>query len=217
MPFRKVARKLIGVGKRRFRRRTAGSIAKLSRRVNALARASAPEAKFKDVNSSSVAVSSTATITLLNGMAPGDSAITREGQTITMLYSWFQFDMIVNSSATATVCRFLIVYDMQANGAAFAASDLFVSATNLNSPFLIGYNQRFRVIWDRRYQLSTVGSNYQVIKKIFKKMNHKTQYNGGTAGTVADIATGSLYLVLISDEPTNTPTLSYYHRLRFAG
>jgi len=213
MPPRRVNRRT-RFKRKNFRRST---ISNLSRRISGLARAAAPEKKYLDLTANAQAMASTASLVLLNGMVIGNSGSTREGQSINLLYSWLQFDIICNTTSVGSVVRMMLVYDKQPNGAAFTAANLLVTNTNLNSPFVIGYGHRFRVLWDRRYALSAVGGNYQIIKRVFKKMFLKTTFNTGDAGTVADIATGSLYLFYISDEATNTPTLSYYHRLRYSG
>lgn len=194
--------------------------AKLAKRVNKLERLSGPEKKYLDLSASGQLVGSTPTITLLNGMIQGSTAGQRIGQTITMLSSFVQFDIVIAATVlTGSVFRMMIIYDKQSDGGTPASSDILSSGTNLESPLNIANSHRFKVLSDKRYNLAINGSNAQIIKRNYIKIpSYTTQYNSGNAGTVADIQSGSLFILYMSDESgVDRPSLSYYHRLRYVG
>jgi len=170
------------------------------------------ERKYLDTNASPDP-SNTATITLLNGMAPGTTAITRNGQKIKCSSFTFNAFTTIASAAQATMVRAMIVIDHQPNAAAFAATDL-LATSSVTGVRNVSNGKRFTVIMDKRISLSVNGpSQYHITK--FQKLNFHTEYNTGTAGTIADITRNALFLFLISSEATNTPDFSYSFRLRF--
>ena len=79
---------------------------------------------------------------------------------------------------------------------------------------------RFVVLFNKQYAIDQAGGHQSAQMKHYKKMNLQTIFNSGSAGTVADITTGSVYLLIISDNaagavPTNFPDLSLYTRIRY--
>lgn len=200
------------------RRSVAVTKSYVDRRVRRVYRMAAPEKKYFDVDSSGQSASSTMSFVLLNPIVTGSDSNTREGQTINMLGSELRLDLTANSSSVTSVVRYMLIYDSQSNGAAFTAGSLLEVANNLNSPYRVGYRRRFHVLLNKFVPVSLNGSNYQVSRRWFPRYFKKTQFNEGAgAGNISDILTGSLYFCVISDQATDAPTYSYYHRLWFTG
>lgn len=78
---------------------------------------------------------------------------------------------------------------------------------------------RFKILWDKQYVFGPIKvdntatqsygwaqgpSVYQV--KFFKKMKLETIFNSGSAGTIADIQSGALYLLTIGTTAPGTNT-----------
>lgn len=198
---------------------TSMRVARLERNVKRLSIITAPEKKFFDVAATGQLISTSPSFHLLNAMVSGAGSLDRLGVDVNNIYSYISFDITIASAASGTAVRMFLLYDTQANGVAPTGSDVLESSTNLNSPLNLDNSHRFVILWDERFNLSSLGSNYQLYKKKFKRLTgYNTHYNTTNLGTVADIATGSLYLVYMSDETSgNRPTLSFYHRLRFSG
>lgn len=160
-----------------------------------------PEIKNVDTNFLDVQPSSTGAVTLLNGMTQGTTTVTRIGQKIEMTAC--QIKLAYSSATTASVTtapmdllQVSLVYDKQANGAAPAWSDIFTDSTAINAPCgarNVNNLDRFVVLKTFHVCLAGAGPNAEYIEH-YVSMKHDVRYNTGTAGTVADIQTGALYL-----------------------
>jgi hypothetical protein len=92
--------------------------------------------------------------------------------------------------------RFIFVYDRQSNGAAPAITDVLDS----NSPFSL-FNkdnaQRFRIVADfvKVLNASVESGSTHVTGIVRTRLETPVLFNSGTAGTIADINTGGLFLL----------------------
>lgn len=170
------------------------------------------EKKYFDTSGSAGYSSTGSTATLVN-MSIGDGAVNRDGQSVKVVSSFLNGYAQINTSATRSIVRIMLVLDTQPNAAAAAITDVLVSATP-ESPMLIGNASRFKVIRDFRITLSINGSEIVYFKK-YTKCGFHVKYNTGTSGTVADITTNNLFYIILSNEATNTPVVAWYHRTRF--
>jgi len=178
-----------------------------------VAAASGGELNFVDTNIGGISISTTGVLTLLNGMAQGTTASTRIGRKITIKSIQWRFDCATSTNTTWTANRYMIVQDMQPNGATAAFADIYDNATP-STLRNISNMARFRVLFDSD-EFIMVGdnggvgvSNYDVdslatAHKGYIKCNIPVQYNAGTAGTVADITTNAVYFVTIGNGSTS--------------
>lgn len=160
------------------------------------------------------------TLYLLNGTTQGDNINQREGRQIYVQSIQSNFRAEWNSGAVTSpgTYRVILFYDKQSNGAAPAVSDLLDTSTALSCDALRNLNnrKRFKILLDRRYALTPTGaSNSAIVDSFYLKKFITTQYNAGTAGTVADISSNALYLLACSDEAVNGPNNSGVIRVRF--
>jgi len=171
--------------------------AKLAQRVKKL-EDNVGKPEFKVVDSvGSTAVSTTGTLTLLNGLAEGDSATTRDGRQVLFKSIQMYVRGTLNASATNTTIRSIIFLDRQPNEAAptmqhcwqqpsQAVLTLFaISTTGKGSSYCT------TAVW-----LST--DFPERVHEHYKKMKLVTQYDSGNAGTIADITSNSLYMLQVS-------------------
>jgi hypothetical protein len=92
--------------------------------------------------------------------------------------------------------RLLIVLDRQPNGAAPAINDILTGGTT--SQYNLSNQLRFAILMDERYYLNASGE--PGAGAVFDGkigVGAIEQFNSGTAGTVADITTNSLYLLVL--------------------
>ncbi len=169
------------------------------------------EFKFRDIESST-AVSTTATSNLLSGIAQGDTDITRDGSSCKIVSLGIRGNITINASAVASEVRLLIVLDKQTNQATFAIGDLLATANTIGFRNLDN-NTRFRVLWDQRFNLSDQGPKIVKFQK-FMKLQIKQKFDG-TGATVADLTQNSIHIFKISTEATNTPTVTFFSRVKF--
>lgn len=194
-------------GRRRPRSQIQWAEARISREaLAAAARRPAPvrglvvsdgELKSVDVGAT-VAADATSSVALLNGMARGDEINERIGREVTM-----RSIQITGCSYVAPAAgidqnhRVILVYDRQTNAAALTAAQV-LSAVNCYAPRNLENRKRFKILFDRTWHLNaTAEPNSQHIFKFYRRLAHPMTFNAGDAGTVADITTGSLYLVAI--------------------
>lgn len=192
---------------------TARQVAGLARDVYGLRQLVNTEFKYVD-HVATITPSTTATLLALNDMAQGDTSSTRDGQSILMKSVYLQFTSTINASGVATFIRCILFLDSQANASIATVATLLLNATDVTSPLLIGSGNRYKVLYDRRIALTSAGRQ-GAISKCYKRLNIHTKYNTGNAGTIADIVSNSLVLLFMSNEATNTPSISYSARLRF--
>ncbi len=184
----------------------------IMRDINTLRRFINTEFHYIDTTASTTATT-TPTLVLLNGSVLGDTTTTRTGQSIKMDRSDFRFQLSVNATSIINFVRIIVVVDKQTNATAMTAADLLVTS-NTVSPYTFGSQQRFIPLFDETFALSTYGPG-AITKCIGLSTNQHVTYNTVNGGTVADIVTNSVYLIFLSDQGANAPSILYYNRLWF--
>lgn len=174
-----------------------------------------PELKYLDTVSTGIAVDSSGTLILLNGCAQGDDINTREGREIRIKSLRIKWKPAINASATGTIVRCILFIDKQVNASAPSVTTILKNSGALNLAQMdLAYRKRFKILYDKYITMSN-NSMEETVEDYFRKMNLVVEYNSSSAGTVADIVTNALYMLLISDQATNTPTVVYWNRVRF--
>lgn len=157
------------------------------------------ETKFIDTNvTTAIAFNSSAfgAGTLLNGCANGSDASTRIGRKITLKSLLLRYTFRTGTSSTwGCKVRILVVYDKQANSAAPAITDILL-ADEFNSPNNLSNRDRFVTIFDQITDSFGAGTGEiaSASDVLYKKLNFETMFNSGSAGTIGDITSGSIYV-----------------------
>lgn len=161
------------------------------------------ELKSVDTAIAAAAVNTAGGLALVNGMARGDDINQRNGREVVMKSIEFKFT-VQSTAATGTdqVHRVVIVYDRQANATALTWTDVYGAGYDILSPRNLENRKRFKVLMDRTYSLSSavatsVGGVVMRSDSFYRKLNHPVTFNSGNAGTIADITTGSLYVLYV--------------------
>lgn len=185
----------------------------------------AVERKVNDINSTLYQVNTTGSVTLLCCPSLGSDMNNRIGRKI-MLKSCYIRGRVYLESITAAQnnpqqARMMIVYDQQPNGVAPAITDLLVeslptSQLNLNN------RDRFKILCDKEYvfdwsiysntatqAVATAGRCIHLVKK-YKKLNLETIFNAVNGGSIADIASGALFMVWIGSVVTGSTDCNAY-------
>lgn len=178
-----------------------------------------PEKKSVDVPATLSNFTSTGTFTLLNGIVPGAAGYQRVGRKISMKSVSIR-GMVYWSQAGATpgndYLRCILFYDRQPNGAAPSVADLLTDTDNAGgttstsiADINISNADRFKILRDWYWDIpgpATGSPNYGdalstqrevVVKDFVPLKGMEVHFNAGTAGTIGDITTGSLYLLTI--------------------
>lgn len=162
-----------------------------------------------DENGTSTPTGSTGDIIgILRGMTQGDTNNTMHGNSILLKSVQTNFTVNMNASATSTRLRVLMLLDTRPLAALPAITDI-LSSNTINAFMNIDDQiKRFRIL---KSFTVVVNTQYpEKVYKLYKKMNLHCKFNDSQVPILNDI----LY-VLLSDESTNTPTVTYNSRLRF--
>jgi len=167
-----------------------------------------------DVGPTSQTVGTTATIVQLNAIAQGDTAAQRTGQSILAKYLAIKFSLTTHATPQQTLVRIILFMDkQQVADTAPGTTDLLSS----NSTFAFLNNQasgRFQVIKDWFVEVDPASKPCRTWKfyKKYAGSNLHCKYNGVNN---TDIQKNGIYLLMLSSEATNTPTLTYATRFGF--
>jgi len=177
------------------------------------------EGEFKAVDvAATTAINSATAVALLNGIAPGSDIDERVGREVMMKSIQFK---AVTYATPATgedqLHRVLIVYDRQTNATALTAAEV-LSTANVLAPRNLENRKRFSILFDRTYTIndSDEPGTFRTIK-FYRHLKHPITFNAGVAGTVADITTGSVYLVMIGSNAAGDTagSIQYSSRIRY--
>nr|UOF80444.1 capsid protein [Cressdnaviricota sp.] len=156
-------------------------------------------------------LSTTPVILNFTGIAQDDTASGRTGNSILIAYFAFRMSVTIHASATNSVVRCIIFKDkQQISDTAPTAADLLSITTNPLSFYNANKVGRFQVLSDKIYTLSASGAASVRYFKFYKKLNSHMRFNGSAS---TDIEKGGIYALLMSDQATNTPAMSYTGRI----
>ena len=169
-----------------------------------------------DIKTTGQAVGSDPIKYLINGLETGAGEGKRIGNSISINSLKLTSSFKISEDAEATIVRLILVYDKGADNAVFTNADLLTvtsSPDNMYSFFRTDTSKRFRVVFDRLYNLSKNGVQSRTVKWSKKYKQPLVAKYSANNGTIADIETGSLYLMVLSDDNTNKPVFSFTLRL----
>lgn len=194
-------------------------LARLGGRMPVSSRSSIRELKDITILTSSPITfnQASANLFLLNGVAQGTTAITRIGRRITMKSLLLKFQGYLAPTTTgAAALRMLVIYDSQSNATAPAATDVLLTDV-FDSPMNLNNSRRFKTLCDEIVPcVGTAGPQAWAVNR-YLKLNHVTEFNNGSAGTIGDIQTGAIYALFYQSGGLliASPTAQLYSRVRF--
>lgn len=179
---------------------------------------SAIEKKVNDLTTATYQVNTSGSITLLANPVLGSDFNNRIGRKVVLKSAYIRGQVKLDwagagglpatAGIAAQLARFMLVCDLQPNGAAPAITDILVEST-AESQLNLNNRDRFRILSDKTYVFDPV-INVQTatqaqlcynrtiypVKK-YKKIDQEMIFNATNGGTVADITSGALYMVWI--------------------
>lgn len=176
------------------------------------------ERKVADIAPGVVAVNKTGSFSLLACPVPGTDMTNRIGRKVLLKTVYIKGSIEPNWAAnplptTVTIpsqeVRMILFVDYQPNGAAPATTDLLTHAES-NAHLNLNNRDRFKVLADKVWELGPITAvttaqsavlnacGNQIFKvKLFKRINVEMVFNAGSAGSIADVQTGALYMFWI--------------------
>lgn len=171
------------------------------------------EYKNKDVSIGATPDTSGVT-ELMSGLSMGDGEDQRDGDQIKLTSIRIKGAVAINSSANNSIARMMLICDRHCNGVLPGVTDILQSATYYDFPNRDN-KRRFWIMWDKSWNLTTDGREIVPFEyyRAFKK-GLKVRYTG-TAGTITGAKENNLFLLYISSEATNTPSIDGKWRIRY--
>jgi len=179
------------------------------------------EVKYIDTSFYGVSLDQAGVVYYLTALAQGDDITDREGDSIKVQTLEILGDVYRNSSSTAVrdTVRIMIVRDLTNEGVTPTGADVLSQASSglvtLCAPNFLNSsleNKRFSYLYDEIIELDTTHTA-QTFR--FTTTSDKHVYFRGNANSAANAGTGSYWLLMFSNNATNTPLASAVARVTF--
>lgn len=158
------------------------------------------------ITASASTPSNSGSIIHLTAVGQGDSDVAnRSGNSIFVRNLFARLSFERNASATNTFVRYIFFIDTQQVGDTNPTVATVLNSSSTLSALNTGTAGRFKILKDGMVSLSSSGQS-AIYKKIYLNMRHHVRYN---ADSGSDQQKGAIYLLVISDQATNTPTFTY--------
>lgn len=172
------------------------------------------EFKTKDLSLDAAPTTAIPFIALLNGLQIGDDFNNRDGRSVRWKSIRVKINIFINQITITTVSRCMIIIDKQPNGTLMLIGDLLGHLQSQLDVRNLSNRKRFVSLFDQRYATSITGNQVNLID-FYKKIDMITVYNEQNTGTITDIETNALYLVVLSNKAGAPPVVSIETRCRF--
>lgn len=183
-----------------------------ARQIGAVASSTAPEKKNFDLAGTltGAGAGQWSPVTLINGIAQGNTANTRIGRRLTLTSMTVRWTTTGAFSGTG---RWMIIYDHAPNGALPLITDILTVDT-VNGFMNLINNDRFMVIHDEYINnFNTAGAATMCGKWNYNRQPLQNQWTNAATGTIADITTGAVYILACS--PNVITGVVFGSRIRF--
>ncbi len=174
------------------------------------------ETKILETTQSSNAFDTSGTIYPVSQIVQGLDYLNRVGDSIKLQSITFNYRIFKNTTATSSVVRILLVRDLDCQGATPSVGDVLQSVGTATAPLTPHdwlNRKRFTVLYDRLATVNSTGDSS--FTGVFNTAHEGHILYLGTAANAASQGKGSMFVVCVSDETTNTPTIAFYSRLEF--
>jgi len=178
------------------------------------------EYKVQDTTQGLTNITTTPVVTLFNGLLRGDDFNQRNGRMVkwTSIYQRITGQSVV-TAAVPHYIRYILFWYKDPSGVAPNATQMFGTATpSINAMMNLNVRKDFIILTDMVMRCNPVaGGSSSNFRKIYKKTSMHTVFNGGNAGSIADIESGALYAFTWSDTATagELPQMTVQSRLRY--
>jgi hypothetical protein len=175
------------------------------------------ETKFIDLVTNADNINTTGGAYCISQVAQGLTSTSRVGDSVRIQHLELRGRAVANISAVSTSFRILVVRDLDGYGTAPTPADVLEYTGVVHAPRSPRkYNklQRFSVLFDEVVELQT-STGVSSIPFVFETAHQGHVLYLGTTAAAASNGKGSVYVMFVSDESTNTPTVSFVSRMTF--
>jgi len=164
--------------------------------------------------SDATAVSATAELIRLSGVAVGDDSTARTGRSILAKTLQIRARFLINASATTSQLRLIIGIDNQPNTTIATAAEILDDTGNAITSMRERDTDRgrFKILVDKVMSVNINGNRTALFNRFIHLGNHHITFDGTAADNDAK---GKLFWFCVSNESTNTVTKVMSTRLKF--
>lgn len=192
-----------------FRKRRNGTAALALKMVKQLKKSLRPELKVFDAGALD-AISNTGTVTTLCIPSQGTTYINREGIVIAPKWVDFRAQIQMATAATVSFLRIIFFRGRNDSGGTYAPTDILLSAS-LDQPYVWLTRSSFTILSDRTYQFSDTNNQGIYLKRRYNVSKKRIHFTGNGTG----LQDGGIYMLMISNEPTNLVNVDWHTRTSF--
>lgn len=157
-------------------------------------------------------IPNTGTVSPISTLVQGLDYNQRVGDSLKMQRIECRYRWQINTSAVKTFVRVLLVRDLDGYGTTPAVTDILESA-DVIAPVKFLNKDRFSILYDDIETLQIVNESSSVGVYVTPHEGH-IKYLGTTAAAASN-GKGSMYLIFVSSEATNTPRVDFYTRIYY--
>jgi len=172
------------------------------------------EQKMVDTTFAGTVITQTGSIQCVSLIAQGTDYNQREGLSIGANNLRISVSGVANATNKTNFLRMIVLVDLENHGAVITTGGLFEStgADIYLSPYKHYDADRYKILMDEHIVL--IDQQVALNKRFAMPLDYDIQFNS-TGATLADIYPGAIFVVLVSDQPTNGPTVAFDARLTF--
>ncbi len=163
-------------------------------------------------NSGNTSYTSAGTVLPVSLMGQGSDYNQRDGLSIRARNLVLNYYGVFNSlGGAAQTLRVMVLQDLENQGSTPSVTNILESAS-IVAPYLHYVGDRFRVLYDeaQTFTSSAPAKYHRVVCPIDSHVTFKDTTSIASGGW-----NGQLYLLIISDQASNAPTVNWYSRLSF--
>lgn len=147
-------------------------------------------------------------LTHINGIAQGDGVSERDGISCNLIGFKMNYRVQLNAASTLAIIRVIVVRDnRQVESTDPSVLDVLLSASVISQHSRLN-PKRFTFYYDKVHALDD-SSQRNIYRTFFRKAKFKMQFIGAAATTQT---MNGLYLILISDQAGNLPSVQFSFR-----
>jgi len=177
------------------------------------------ETKFCDTNISSSTQNTTGNAYCISQLAQGLQSTNRVGDSIRIQHIEIRGRVVISTAATTSLMRVLVVRDLDGYGTAPTPADVLETVGVVGAPLApekFQKRERFSILFDELFALQSGSSSGTSSAPFYFATSHQGHvlYLGTAAASASD-GKGSVYVMAVSDEGTNLPTIAFGSRILF--
>lgn len=177
------------------------------------------ETKFIDTVQGAATQDATGNVYCISQVAQGLTSATRVGDSVRIQSIEVRGHVLANSAATNTTVRLIIFRDLDGYGTAPATADILEGVGTTMAPFSpekFNKRERFSILYDQMLMVQGGTTQGLAGTPFYFQTTHQGHilYLAETAATASN-GKGSVYVMCLSNEATNTPTLRFSSRVLF--